>query len=71
MNRGNCPYCKSGISKVHTEEITVEYGLVSLHGLAYLCHHCNSVLSVAIDPESLKEDLVSEIVARLGARGAL
>ena len=72
MNSGSCPYCKKIIASVRLEAVraSVSAGGQSYNAVSYVCPHCDSVLSVAIDPVGLKNDTVSEtveqVVERLG-----
>jgi hypothetical protein len=66
IHLGKCPYCKATISKVRLE--TVEAGTGPLgtdpghHAVSYSCLSCSFVLSVSIDPISLNQQMVSDLV---------
>lgn len=66
MTNGQCPKCGATVSYVNIESITIRAKPTSWQGVSYLCPSCNAVLSVAIDPISLKADTVSEIVDHMG-----
>jgi hypothetical protein len=69
INTGKCPHCKAPISKVVMEGVEVVPGLdftaPVYNGVSYLCPACHSVLSVSLDPVSLKLDTISGIMERL------
>lgn len=64
---GKCPKCEAVIIRVGVAAIDADPGpsRVSWHGLAYTCPHCQTILSVGIDPIALKADTVSETVAEI------
>jgi len=67
MNRGTCPQCKNVINNVETEY--VEIGIPptkTWKGISYLCPSGKTVLSVAIDPVSLREETVERVVRHMG-----
>ena len=65
----NCPYCKSPISAVTTNDVTVgTFGQNQWHGVGYACPSCNTLLGVGIDPVALKTDTVREVIKALKAR---
>jgi len=65
----NCPHCKRQVSKIVLEPISLEgrsFGSsLNLNGVAYLCPICGSILSVGVDPASMKADLVAEILRHI------
>jgi hypothetical protein len=65
---GTCPKCEATVSSVQIRNVTVSAGIggPSWNGIKYLCPTCNCVLSVAIDPVALKNDIVSAILLALG-----
>lgn len=66
INVGKCPNCEATITSVKVEHIDVKQGFqTKFHGVSYLCNSCDVVLSVAIDPISLKVDTVAETVRAL------
>jgi hypothetical protein len=65
MGTGHCPECKKPVTEVDTGHVNVKGDHSTFHGVSYLCPYCHCVLSVAIDPVALKEDIVSEISAAL------
>jgi len=64
---GKCPKCEQVITRVGVTGVTADAGFdrVKWNGLAYTCSHCQTILSVGIDPVALKADTVSETVAQL------
>jgi hypothetical protein len=64
-HNGQCPNCKTTISHVQLEGISVKAKGGNWNGVSYLCPSCNCVLSVGIDPVALKTDLVREILENL------
>jgi hypothetical protein len=65
MANGRCPKCEAPISSVTIETISVKAKPQNWTGVSYLCPSCSCVLSVAIDPIALKNDIVTEILDRL------
>jgi hypothetical protein len=55
---GKCPKCGTLINEVGAEDVSIGG---RWHGVQYLCPACLTVLSVSVDPVSLKTDTVSEI----------
>ena len=60
-----CHKCDNPLSYVNLENMSIHAKPQNWHGVAYVCPYCRSVLSVAIDPITLKNDTVTEIVDRL------
>ena len=59
-----CPKCNSQIHKVIADHVDVNVvGGKTWHGISYACPSCSVLLSVAIDPISLKADTVEGTVA--------
>jgi hypothetical protein len=66
---GKCPKCDAALSRVLINAIDVEGAKgVSLRGISYACPHCQVILSVAIDPVSLKSDTINGVTAALRQR---
>jgi len=58
-----CPHCESRITDVVIQDATIAgFGSPQWHGITYACPNCQKVLSVAIDPVALKNDVVHEFV---------
>ncbi len=69
MNTGKCPYCGFIISEVRTEAVTIGNALQKQwHGVSYVCpsFSCSKVISIQMDPISLKSDTIEGVAARLG-----
>ena len=68
INTGKCPKCNQIVSTISIENVIINagFGRPSWEGIAYLCQYCNTVLSVQIDPVSLKTDLINELLKALG-----
>jgi len=66
---GKCPYCKSTISKLRLEKVELGTGPLGTdriyNGVSYHCPACQAVLSVEMDPISLRADLVDAVAKRL------
>jgi hypothetical protein len=59
-----CPKCNSSIHNVIADHVDVNVvGGKTWHGISYACPSCSVLLSVAIDPISLKADTVEGTVA--------
>lgn len=69
LNTGKCPKCDKSVSGVKIEHVDIkEHFSPKWHGVSLVCEHCDCVLGVAIDPISLKADVVQEVLAALGRR---
>lgn len=60
-----CPRCEAVITKVNAKPIQI-VGPPFLRGVSLDCPQCYSSLGIAIDPASLKEDIVSAVLSALG-----
>jgi uncharacterized protein with PIN domain len=60
----DCPKCNAELSAVHAEPITINAAKSSWHGVAYVCPACDVILSVGVDPMSLRNDLLDELSKR-------
>lgn len=61
-----CPKCGGAIGHVNLNGIDVHVGGQSRwHGSAYSCPLCSSILSVSIDPISLKADIIAGVVEKM------
>ena len=66
FHTGKCPKCEQQVASVKLENVDVREGLETRwHGVSYLCPHCSTVLSVAIDPIVLKADIINAIAKQL------
>lgn len=66
INNGKCPKCETVITSVRIEDVDVKVGWESAwKGISYCCPHCNTIISVQIDPVALKTDTVNEIIKKL------
>jgi phage FluMu protein Com len=68
LNRGKCPKCEKVPQKTEIESIVIgDQMLGPFHsGISILCPHCKTILGIAIDPISIKEDVVREVLKGLG-----
>ena len=59
-----CPSCKQVVSFVRTSALDVRgsAGNTTGQGIGYSCPFCNTLLSVGIDPITLKADVVAEVL---------
>ena len=69
MASGRCPKCQAIVDRAKFEPISIERHepppIIAWTGASYLCPHCNTVLSVGMDPFARDADLVDEILRRL------
>lgn len=64
-----CPKCNQPLAEVRLSDITVNAGRgKEWSGVVYTCPLCDAALSVGVDPVSLKDDTVREIIQRLRAK---
>ena len=64
----DCPKCEAVLGSVHAEPIGINAKSSSWHGVAYVCPSCDSILSVGVDPMALRNDLLDELLKRLGKK---
>jgi hypothetical protein len=57
----NCPKCSNLLASATVHQVT----LGKYRGHSYSCPHCLALLSVAIDPFSLKADIVASVAEEL------
>lgn len=62
---GICPKCNATVVWVNGSQIEIRSGNRIFKGISHHCASCNAVLSVQIDPFSLKVDTVNEVVSNL------
>jgi len=62
VHTGQCPHCKTKISRSVVETITIDGGDSSYKGVTYLCPHCRAVLTVSMDQIALNADLVNRLL---------
>ena len=66
MTTGKCPKCGKIITSVTLESVTAGELLgEQWNAISYLCPHCQTILSVQIDPIALLDDLCADLVYRL------
>lgn len=66
MAAGKCPGCGKAILRatLHPIDISQPFGS-TWKGVTYNCTSCSTVLSVAIDPFALKNDIINGVVKKL------
>jgi hypothetical protein len=60
-NTGNCAKCGETLTTIRGGHILIQIGTMQRPGIAYACWHCNSVVSVEMDPLAVKTEIVAEI----------
>ncbi len=67
LNRGKCPKCESSINSVTVEDVSLDVFMVGpkWRGFSYSCQRCQAVLSIEMNPLTLKEDIAAEVVRLL------
>jgi len=69
LQSGKCAKCDKVMLHVIVEHIiikTTNYNGPEFHGASFLCPNCKAVISVSYDPLTLKEDIASLVVQKLG-----
>ena len=68
IGNGKCPKCEKPVDHADFQPIPVgDRSFGPLHrGVSIVCPACKTVLGVSIDPISLKEDTVDEVLEALG-----
>ena len=65
-NYNKCPKCEKILTSVQTEDITIDFGISKAwKGFSHACPFCRHVLSVEINPLTLKEDIINGLFERL------
>lgn len=68
MNTGKCPSCEKVINSIRIEQVDGQIHFRSTwRCISYCCPSCDAVLSVQIDPVSLKAEVIAGVVE--GLRG--
>jgi phage FluMu protein Com len=63
---GKCPKCEQLITQITAGHVTISIpGGDKWNGISYTCPHCQTILSVQIDPIAIKNDLIKELLNRL------
>jgi hypothetical protein len=70
FNSGKCPKCEKRIDHLDMDSITIGNKLSGplYRGVSVVCPDCKAIVGAAIDPRSLREDIVNDILAGLGAK---
>ena len=64
---GKCPYCGKIITSLRLNGVEASEPLgMSWNAVTYNCPFCSSVLGCQIDPVAIKNDIVNEIIKKLG-----
>ena len=62
MNLNKCPKCDTSISKVNAEPVEIVVSRADRYrGLSYSCPNCQSVLSIQMNPLTLKDDTLGAL----------
>ncbi len=63
---GKCPKCEQIISHVNCDDVEVRVAFgTTWKGVSYNCPHCQTVLSVQIDPIAVKTDIINRLFEKL------
>ena len=69
INTGKCPKCDGLVRNVKVEDVGVDVGFqATWKGFSFLCHSCNAILGVQINPLALKNDIIDGVVKELKGR---
>ena len=69
IHTGKCPKCERVIDRVTIDQIDAyNQSRNVFNAVSYLCPHCQTVLSVQIDPLALKTDTVNDLLKALKKR---
>lgn len=59
---GKCPKCDEFVNRLDvTKPDVIAQNGKTLHGVAFLCPHCQTILSAGMDPVALAHDLADLI----------
>lgn len=60
-----CPHCEERLTTVNVEPMKLTRKTGSkINGVSYFCPHCQSALSVSVDPAAVVSEIVKEISRR-------
>lgn len=60
-HHGKCPKCEFIVKDVILEPIHAKAGSKTFNALCFICPTCETVISVQMDPLTLKNDLLKEL----------
>lgn len=62
INNGKCPTCGNIVSTVRVEGVQLTGNIdIVPHTLSYVCPHCNTILSIQIDPLIIKREILKDL----------
>lgn len=63
MNSSSCPHCKSIITSVKTEDVTLTVGVgkPAWKGFSHACTTCNTVLSIEVNPLTIQGEILDAL----------
>jgi len=62
MNTNKCPHCQTAITRVLTEDITMQVGETPKKGFSYACPMCHSILGIQMNPMAILSEFKEEVV---------
>lgn len=66
-----CPKCQNMVGSVRAEQINITNNAGNAFaGAAYTCPHCQTILSVTVDPFAFKNEIAIELMKRMRAGGS-
>jgi hypothetical protein len=66
ISSGKCPKCEKIIQHAVIEALPIHQSFQAKWlGVSYACPHCNTILSIGIDPVALKTDTISGLLEAL------
>lgn len=72
MATGKCPYCQTLITSFEVEDVDAAVLLQPRwKGFAYLCPACRTVLSVQINPLTIRANTANELSQKVGRNEGL
>lgn len=61
----NCPSCNKHLTHVDLSDMPVSAPAARWSGVVYACPWCRAAISVSIDPISIKNDIISQVLEKL------
>lgn len=62
---GKCPKCEKPLRKLEAKVIPIESNTKKFDGVIYCCPYCDTIISAAIDPVLLANQIIRAVDNRL------
>ncbi len=63
---GKCPKCQNIVGTARAEQVNIANAMGKVFaGASYICPHCQTILSVSVDPFAFKNEIAIELMKRI------